>query len=132
MTPSQLARSQAKRAATADRYISKCPWIARPPKIRLALIQITYAITDGEGDRLQCSTWTTGISSQSAMSRWLVLHPALSPVDASYTVATEPKHVRYPRNGNPGKRVEITDTCPSSSNTRRSGGKCRATSTTTG
>lgn len=107
MTPAAAARSAATKEFSQDRYVSRRPWLVKPPRIRLAMIAITYRITDAEGDVITCHTWSIGITPKSAMRCWFTRRPDIRPEDAEYRVVTESK--ARVRELAQGEKVEVPD-----------------------
>ncbi len=88
-------------------YRSTRPWLAQPPKVRLALLHVSYYITNADGDRVELRTWVIGVSPVWAWRKFRESRPWLTDDDCQYTIATESKG--RIRDLALGDRVEVED-----------------------
>jgi hypothetical protein len=79
------------------------------PKIAFAMITLTYAIVDGDGDVVTVSTWAVGTSAKVALKHWLESRPDISPDSVTHVIVTESKLKLGERYEALGERVEVPD-----------------------
>ncbi len=80
----------------------------RAPKIDFAMITITYPVIDGEGAKLNVTTWAIGTTAKKAFRSWLRSRPEV--MEAAYTIVTESHWGKVSRFEPLGERVEVSDT----------------------